>query len=51
MDDAARMVAPAPLEEEVTLDSSLRPRTLHEYIGQTQVKDNLAILLPGGLDG
>jgi Holliday junction DNA helicase RuvB len=45
MDDATRMVAPAPLGEEVTLDSSLRPRYLAEYIGQTQVKENLAILL------
>ena len=45
MDDEARTVAPAPLEEEVALDSSLRPRLLAEYIGQTQVKDNLAILL------
>ncbi len=45
MDDAARMVAPAPLEEEVTLDTSLRPRLLAEYIGQTQVKENLSILL------
>ena len=45
MDDATRPVAPVPLEEEVTLDSSLRPRMLSEYIGQTQVKDNLSILL------
>jgi len=45
MDDAARMLAPAPLAEELTLDTSLRPRLLAEYIGQTQVKENLAILL------
>jgi len=45
MDDEARTAAPAPMEEEVILDTSLRPRMLAEYIGQTQVKDNLAILL------
>jgi len=45
MDDAARLLAPAPLEAEVTLDSSLRPRVLAEYIGQSQVKENLSILL------
>ena len=31
--------------DENTVESSLRPRQLGEYIGQTQVKDNLAILL------
>src|SRR6478735_2133269 len=45
MDDAGRMLAPLVLEEELGLDSSLRPRLLAEYIGQTQVKENLSILL------
>jgi len=31
--------------DENTVESSLRPRQLEEYIGQAQVKDNLAILL------
>jgi Holliday junction DNA helicase RuvB len=46
MDDDARQVSPevAALDEN-TVESSLRPRQLDEYIGQTQVKDNLAILL------
>ncbi len=46
MDDDARLVS-AEVEtlEENTVESSLRPRQLEEYIGQTQVKDNLAILL------
>ncbi len=46
MDDDARLVSPdleAP--DENSLETSLRPRQLGEYIGQTQVKDNLSILL------
>jgi len=46
MDDDARPVSPEiETLEENTVESSLRPRQLHEYIGQTPVKDNLAILL------
>jgi Holliday junction DNA helicase RuvB len=46
MDDDARLVSPeVEALEENTVESSLRPRQLAEYIGQTQVKDNLAILL------
>jgi Holliday junction DNA helicase RuvB len=46
MDDGARIVTPAPLDvEDATVETSLRPRRLDEYIGQTQVKQNLAILL------
>jgi Holliday junction DNA helicase RuvB len=45
MDDASRMVAPMVMDEELGSDSSLRPRHLAEYIGQTQVKENLSILL------
>ncbi|MEX1335307.1 MAG: Holliday junction branch migration DNA helicase RuvB [Candidatus Limnocylindrales bacterium] len=46
MDDDARLVSPeVEAIEENTVESSLRPRQLDEYIGQTQVKDNLFILL------
>lgn len=45
MDDASRLVAPMVMDEELGSDSSLRPRHLAEYIGQTQVKENLSILL------
>ena len=31
--------------DEATLEISLRPRTLHDYIGQEQVKENLWILI------
>jgi holliday junction DNA helicase RuvB len=46
MDDVARLVSP-DLEtlDENNVESSLRPRQLDEYIGQTQVKENLGILL------
>jgi len=46
MDDDARLVSPdLETPDENTVETSLRPRQLDEYIGQTQVKDNLSILL------
>ena len=46
MDDDARLVSPeVEALEENNVESSLRPRQLDEYIGQTQVKENLGILL------
>mgnify|MGYP000284376061 CR=1 FL=1 len=41
----SRIVSPKPTEDEGTLELSLRPRHLAEYIGQDKVKQNLAILL------
>jgi Holliday junction DNA helicase RuvB len=31
--------------DEAVLEASLRPRTLNDYIGQEQVKENLRILI------
>jgi Holliday junction DNA helicase RuvB len=46
MDDDARLVSPeVETLDENTVETSLRPRQLDEYIGQTLVKDNLSILL------
>jgi Holliday junction DNA helicase RuvB len=46
MDDDARLTSPeVETLDENAVESSLRPRQLDEYIGQTQVKDNLSILL------
>lgn len=46
MDDDARLLSPeVEALDENTVESSLRPRQLDEYIGQTLVKDNLGILL------
>jgi Holliday junction DNA helicase RuvB len=45
MDDARLVTADLAQTDELQAESSLRPRQLDEYIGQTQVKENLAILL------
>jgi Holliday junction DNA helicase RuvB len=42
---ADRIVSAEVNEEEASLDSSLRPRRLEEYIGQDKVKANLRILI------
>lgn len=46
MQESARTVGPAPVAaEEVSSELTLRPRSLNEYIGQANVKQNLQILL------
>ncbi len=40
-----RLVRAEPDGEDAGLDSSLRPRTLAEYVGQAPVKENLAVFL------
>lgn len=45
MDEERLLAAGALPADEATLEKSLRPRVLAEYIGQEQVKENLAILL------
>jgi Holliday junction DNA helicase RuvB len=45
MDDARLITADLVQSDESNVESSLRPRQLDEYIGQAQVKGNLAILL------
>jgi Holliday junction DNA helicase RuvB len=46
MDDSGRIVGSAAVAvEEAVVETSLRPRSLAEYIGQTKVKSNLEILL------
>src|SRR5512134_1953521 len=40
-----RLVTPEPQEEDGSIDSSLRPRWLAEYVGQERVKENLRILI------
>jgi holliday junction DNA helicase RuvB len=42
---ANRIVAAQQGEDEDALETSLRPRTLAEYIGQEKVKDNLSIAI------
>ncbi len=38
-----RIVSPKPHPEDSNAETSLRPRTLSDYVGQEQVKDNLRI--------
>lgn len=40
-----RIVSGSPLEDEKTVELSLRPKLLREYIGQQQVKDNIEIAI------
>ncbi len=42
--DMDRLVAPARSEDD-TLESSLRPRTLAEFVGQQQARENLAVFI------
>jgi len=46
MDPTTRVVGPAAVAlEDAVVETSLRPRSLAEYIGQSKVKSNLEILL------
>ena len=38
-----RLVAGGRLEDDAQYEAGLRPRSLHEYIGQDRVRDNLAV--------
>ena len=40
-----REVVPVELEEDKSLDTSLRPRLLDEYVGQEAIKENLKIFI------
>ena len=39
------IVAPAATQEDESLDSTLRPSSLHDFIGQQQLKDSLSVFL------
>lgn len=39
------MIEPRPREEDLPIESSLRPRRLEEYIGQKTVKENLSVFI------
>lgn len=40
-----RVIEPRPKEEDLPIESSLRPRRLDEYIGQKTVKENLSVFI------
>ena len=39
------LVGPDPIPDDLPFDTALRPKTLDEYIGQAQVKENLAVFI------
>ena len=41
----SRIISGKPSTEDIPLDTSLRPRRLDEFIGQTRIKDNLNIAI------
>ena len=43
--DEIRLTAPEPADEDVTLDTTLRPPSLEDYIGQENVKANLRVAI------
>jgi Holliday junction DNA helicase RuvB len=45
MDPVRPLTSGAAVPDESAFDQSLRPRSLQEYVGQSRVKDNLAIFL------
>lgn len=45
MEFAPRVISPENTSEDNEIEVSLRPQTLHEYIGQDKVKENLAIYI------
>ena len=45
MEFAPRIITPENTAEDSDTELSLRPQTLHEYIGQDKVKENLAIYI------
>ena len=45
MEFAPRVITPENTVEDSDIDVTLRPQTLHEYIGQDKVKENLKIFI------
>ncbi len=43
--EAERLVSADFTEDDLEIDRTLRPKCLDEYLGQTRVKDNLAVLI------
>lgn len=45
MNNKARITSPKIAQEDILLDTSLRPKKLSDYVGQEKVKENLKIFL------
>jgi len=48
--EGSDVVRAEPLAEDVPFDQSLRPRKLLEFVGQTQVKENLSVFIQAALE-
>jgi len=44
-EDRERLVSANPVEDDASFELKLRPKRLHEFIGQKKVKDNLAVAI------
>jgi len=44
-DTTDRVIEPRPKDEDLPVENNLRPRRLDEYIGQTQLKENLKVFI------
>ena len=44
-DEVERLVSADFTEDDLEIDRTLRPRRLHDYLGQTRVKENLSVLI------
>ncbi len=40
-----RVITPEQIEDENAFEANVRPRSLHEYIGQAQVKENMSVFI------
>ena len=45
MEFAPRVISPENIQEDSDIEVTLRPQTLHDYIGQEKVKDKIAIYI------
>ncbi|MDI6741081.1 MAG: Holliday junction branch migration DNA helicase RuvB [Candidatus Edwardsbacteria bacterium] len=45
MPDKIKITAPEPLEGDLEFDSSVRPATFDEFVGQDKIKDNLKVFI------
>jgi Holliday junction DNA helicase RuvB len=43
--DNDRIIAPEQIEDEAAFEANIRPRNLDEYIGQSQVKENMRVFI------
>ena len=45
MSESFDIVDPRPLNDELTVESALRPRSLDDFVGQVRVREQLGLVL------